>query len=207
MKKTELPEKEYNKLLDFVITEIQSHGLKSTTMDSLAAKLQMSKRTLYEIFSNKNEMISVALNKMHQRQVKIYQNIFSNSSNTMEALIKCLLANRDMMSNMSVDFFKDLKDFSDEMKESEEIGRRHFSVIVNILNKGAEEGFIRKDVNFIVSCRMLGIQMESLKRMEELFPPDITLLEVYDSISTAFLRSLSTQKGLELMDRLLQENN
>ena len=54
---------------------------------------------------------------------------------------------------------------------------------------------------------MMSIQMESLKRMEELFPPDITLLEVYDSICISFLRGISSPKGLEILDGLLEKHH
>lgn len=71
-----------------------------------------------------------------------------------------------------------------------------------VFQKGARQGFFRKDVNFALQYRLLWIQMESLKRMEEFFPPDISLLEAYDSICISFLRAISTSKGLEILEKV-----
>ena len=53
--------------------------------------------------------------------------------------------------------------------------------------------------------RMMKVQMESVKRMEELFPPDITLLQIYDSISLGFLRSIASPAGMKLLDASARE--
>ena len=59
------------------------NGLKSTTMDSVASALAMSKRTLYEIFESKKDMIlKVVSYWQHQHRTKI-EGIFADSKNVM----------------------------------------------------------------------------------------------------------------------------
>ncbi|MDE5807821.1 MAG: hypothetical protein K2H76_06855, partial [Muribaculaceae bacterium] len=67
-------------------------------------------------------------------------------------------------------------------------------------NKGIEQGVFRKDVNYPITLHLMRIQMESLKRMEEAFPPGITISDAFDYISTGFLRSIATPKGMEIID-------
>ncbi|MDE6446771.1 MAG: TetR/AcrR family transcriptional regulator, partial [Muribaculaceae bacterium] len=54
---TPLPRSEHNRLLAAIYPIIREHGLKGATMDMVARRLGMSKRTLYEIFQNKSAMI------------------------------------------------------------------------------------------------------------------------------------------------------
>lgn len=198
--------KDREKLIEFIMDELIRKGIKSTTMDSLAASLQMSKRTLYEIFSNKEHMVEEALKSFHNNISQQYINIFKESSNIMEAIIKCIAHSRNLMSRANVEFFRDIDDFyTDEKRKKEEMCR--YAELEKLYIKGVEQGFFREGLDFRVQCRMLSIQMESLKRMEEIFPKDITLVEAYDAINMGFLRAISTHKGIEYLDNMSFDNN
>lgn len=194
--------KEYDKLLGFIAEQLLRKGIKATTMDSLATELQMSKRTLYEIFESKENMVDRALKNFHDKLAASHRQIFESSDNIMEAMTRILASTRNWMSHASVNFFRDIDEYFAASKRKKEAEDCRYAEMEKIFSEGAREGFFRKDINFLISCRLLTIQMESLKRMEELFPPDITLLEAYDSISIGFLRSISSQKGLEYLDNM-----
>lgn len=198
MKKEEVSQEQYIKLLERIMPIFLKNGVKSTTMDAVAASLQMSKRTLYEIFGSKEEMFLETNKYFHKKMADSLKEIFSASQNIMEAIIKCFLYNRDMMSNASADFLKDIEMLaSKDGVVSEEHRRHHYQNLYEVLERGVKEGYFREDVNLKVQCRMLTIQMAALKKAEELFPEDISLLEIYDSIITGFLRGISSSKGLE----------
>ena len=198
MKKEEVSQEQYIKLLERIMPIFLKNGVKSTTMDAVAASLQMSKRTLYEIFGSKEEMFLETNKYFHKKMADSLKEIFSASHNIMEAIIKCFLYNRDMMSNASADFLKDMEMLaSKDGVVSEEHRRHHYQNLYEVLERGVKEGYFREDVNLKVQCRMLTIQMAALKKAEELFPEDISLLEIYDSIITGFLRGISSSKGLE----------
>lgn len=204
MNKQELTEQEYNDLLDFIISELMKKGIKALTMDSIASSRQISKRTLYEIFSNKDEMISEALKRQHNKITMAHREIYENSSNVMEGIVGCIKYNRDLMSMANVEYMRDIDNFIRQNHSNTPKQYQHFTeTLLPIINKGKEEGFFLDDINYFVQCRILAIQMESLKRMEELFPPDITLPEVYDAISIGFLRSISSPKGIEALDKII----
>ena len=44
--------------------------------------------------------------------------------------------------------------------------------------------------------------MESLKRMEEFLPKDVTLSEAFNTVSIAFLRSIATEQGLKVLEEI-----
>lgn len=207
-KRKDLSQSQYEELMEFIISLLMSNGIKSTTMDSVAAAKQISKRTLYEIFQNKEEMVSKALLYFHDKVKNELSSIFNASSNVMEAIIKCFLYNRDMMSQVCVAFVRDLNEFNDGCIPKK--SHSHNVYLYDVLERGIREGYFYDDINLLVQCRMLGIQMESLKRMEELFPPDISLLEAFDNISLGFLRGICNEKGrkeLQKVESFLKANN
>lgn len=204
MRKEDIKPAQYNRMLECIMTALKQHGLKATTMDFISSSLQMSKRTLYEIFGSKEAMFREAHSFFHNQMAQNMKEIFATSNNVMEAIIKCFLYNRDFMSNVSADFIRDMEQFANHDHLISEAQRRHhYQNLYDVLEKGVLEGYFRDDVNLKVQCRMFTIQMESLKRTEELFPEDITLLEVYDSIIIGFLRGISSHKGLEQLEQYI----
>ena len=192
--------KNTEELLDFIVEELLKKGIKATTMDSLASDLQMSKRTLYEIFLSKENMVERALKNFHNRLMAEHRHIYDSSSNMMEAMVCFLQNTRNWMARANVNFFRDIDEYYNAQEKKKDDRECRYAELEKLFLRGAEEGYFRKDVNFKVQCRLITIQMESLKRMEEYFPHDITLLEAYDEISKGFLRSIASQKGLEYLD-------
>ena len=203
-KKRDLTQEEYNDLMEFIISSLMKNGIKATTMDSISAARQMSKRTLYEIFESKEKMLQEAHEYFHKNMITDLRNIFNNSDNIMEAIIKCFLYNRDMMSRVSVAFVRDINETSSRSAQLEDgNNRNHYQILYDVLRQGVKEGFFYDDTNLMIQCRMLGIQMESLKRMEELFPEDFTPVEIYDNITLSFLRGICNDKGRKELDRVV----
>ena len=192
-----------SKLLNSISDILLENGIKATSMDFLASSLHISKRTLYEIFGSKTEMVTQALTALHNRLCMEHTKIFESTENVLEAILLSFLKQRDIMSKLNVEFFSDMDCLFAEAKlNSKESKQQFIDNIVAMLHKGVEQGYFRADVNMTVQCRMMLIQMESLKRMEELFPSDISLLDVYDTVSIGFLRSMASVKGMEMLDQL-----
>lgn len=61
-------------------------GLKGLTMDLLASELSMSKRTLYELFDSKHNLISVTLDYMFGIIRRMSREIFQASPDIITAL-------------------------------------------------------------------------------------------------------------------------
>lgn len=206
MQRTDLTEKEYNELITKISQIVMDKGLKATTMDTVAVSLGMSKRTLYEIFGSKSDMLRETFRQLGLRNKENVREMINSSQNVMEGLIKVFKQNRDWLSSVNVEFFRDMDRLYKEERECYENSHdSHYGEMLSLFERGVKEGMFRKDVDFIVQSRIMGIQMESLKRMEEIFPEDITLIRVYDAIILGFLRGLASPKGMKLLDTLTQE--
>lgn len=202
MRKEELTQLQYTKILDSFVRALMQNGLKATTMDAVASSLQMSKRTLYELFGSKEQMFREAHLFFHRKIRSRLAEIFADSSNIMEAIVKCFLFNRDIMSRLNADFIRDMEEYASH-EDSETDKRQNYQNLYDVLEKGVKEGYFRKDLNLRVQCRIFAIQTESLKRAELLFPDDISLIEIFDNVIIGFLRAISTPRGLKELDKYL----
>lgn len=64
-----------------------SKGIKSITMDDIAAALGISKRTLYEVFSDKESLLKECILKAQADRDKYLQQIFEESHNVLEVIL------------------------------------------------------------------------------------------------------------------------
>lgn len=196
---------QYDRLLEAITPILLKKGLKTTTMDNVATALGISKRTLYEIFESKNEMIFKALQHNHDIHRQKIQQVFIENDDFLENLINVIFIHRNLFSSVSAAFFRDMDTFYRELRSHyNDIDNQDNEDFLKILNQGASKGIVRGDINFRIQIRMLKVQMESLKRMERLFPPEITLLDIYDNITSSFLRSIVTPAHIERLDSLIR---
>lgn len=201
MPRSEIKGKNCQDLLDRIVPIILEKGLKSATMDTVAASLGISKRTLYEIFGSKSRMLKEALGALELQNQRFFTDVFSRSENVMKALVEIFKYNRDMVGSVNVEFYRDMdRLYKQSRKDYEESRRERHEKMLQMFNLGIEQGMFRPDVDYNVHSRMMGLQMEALKRIEELFPPDISLQRVFDSVIIGFLRSIASEKGMKVLD-------
>lgn len=198
-----LPENEYNRVMTSALRLISKKGLKAMTMDDMAADLGMSKRTLYEHFTSKAELLMCALRYMYTRHIETIEKTFREADNVLEALLTIYERHRKVMNDVSPSFFRDMDKMYPEVKEYfKKMESSRSTGMMKLFEAGVREGVFRGDVNYRVQMHLLHLQMEALKRMEEVFPPDTTLSEVYDSINISFLRSIASPKGMEMLNKM-----
>lgn len=202
MPKNPISTQAYHDLTQSILEIIRQRGIKATTMDYVADSLRMSKRTLYEIFDNKENMVCSVMEAAEREARELHRHIFEASANVLEAMVRIMAWQRDTMKHVSPAFFRDLD--AAMRKKYDRLEGKRIQEMMNVMALGVEQGVFRSDVNYTVLSRLVKVQMESLKRMEELFPPEITLLDAYDTILSSTLRSIVTPKGLEMLDKMLQ---
>ena len=64
------------------------HGIRAVRMDDIANHLSISKRTLYEVFSNKEQLLMEGIARSHEAKRKKARQLLEDSSNVMDAFIK-----------------------------------------------------------------------------------------------------------------------
>ncbi len=184
------------------LQEFRTNGIKSITMDDIAAKLKISKRTLYEIFEDKETLLKESIIYHRRLAEEALKELVSNSSNVLEVILKCYQGSIEMYNKVDNRFFEDLKKYPkvNEMMNCER--DRENKVMIDFMKKGVQQGLFREDINFEIIHFLLREQMDLLmaRRAFSQFP----FLEVYEAIALTYLRGISTEKGLRELDNFLK---
>jgi AcrR family transcriptional regulator len=180
------------------------YGIKSVTMDSLATHLGMSKRTIYEVFADKDELLIGVLQSMAEKQKILVSKVLKETGNAILAIFKLLEINRDHFQNMSPAFQADMKKFHHEvlMKRAEKCEMPDYRNNIQVIEKGIKQKLFRKDINADIVNRTLYSAGMSMMN-NELYPYDqFTRREVISNVFINYLRGISTPEGIDLINKL-----
>ena len=175
----------------------KAQGVKQVRMDDIARELSISKKTLYELFSDKEELLLEVVKVISMGFHQNVKEIICSSANVLEQIF--MLYKRVIEHSRKVNplFFIELIRYPKVQAYFEEVHTRHANCTREWLQMGVKQGLLRDDVNYEVFLRQDGFQMDKLLINPEVrnYPPKV----IYDSVVLVMLRGLATDKGLEII--------
>jgi AcrR family transcriptional regulator len=192
------------KIIEVAAELFRTYGIKSVTMDSLATHLGMSKRTIYEVFADKDELLIGVLKWMTEKQKELVKRVLDESGNAIVAIFKLLEINRDHFQQMSPAFQADLKKFHHEvlMKKADKCEMPDYSNNLEVIEKGIKEKLFRKEINADLVNRCMFFMARSIMD-NDLYPfEQFTRRDVIRNGLINYLRGISTRAGLDLINKL-----
>lgn len=180
----------------------RTYGIRAVTMDMLASQLGISKRTIYEVFSDKEELLKGVLKWMVEKQHDVMTSVLNESENTIEAIFRMLDLMMDHFQKMSPAFQMDMKRLHIDLKKNpgELVDLPYFSNNSDILIRGIREGVFRDDIDVEITSKCL-LEVARVTNDRNVFPPDyFENKDVIRSFYINYLRGISTQKGLDLIN-------
>ncbi len=142
----------------------KSYGIKSVTMDDVARELGISKKTLYQYFKDKSELVGIILQREFEQKAKEFSKAMDNKPNAIEEVFGYFKVQMELLVNHKPNFMYDLKKYY-PMHFEEFNKRKHSRMLDSILKnlkRGKKEGLYRKDLNEELITKMHIVRMESI---------------------------------------------
>ena len=86
-------------------------GIKSVTMDDIARHLGMSKKTIYQFFKDKNELVIALVKKKLKEDEDQMSDIISQSGNVIEEMINMMKCSEEIFSRINPIVIHDLQKY------------------------------------------------------------------------------------------------
>lgn len=184
------------------------YGVKSVTMDEIALQLGVSKKTIYQSFSDKNELVDEVVVNMLEANKNTCKQSIQQSENAIHEVLLMMEAMQDMMVSLSPTFIFDIqrghplsfKKFDDYKSEFV------FKILQSNIERGKKEGLYRPELNtqIITKFRLNTIM---LIYNEEVFPRnEYNALELQNEMSLYYLYGMVTLKGYNLITKYQKES-
>lgn len=184
------------------------YGVRSISMDDIARHLSVSKKTLYQHFSDKEDIVTVTCQAHLKRNAEEFKAIAEKSHNAIEELHLLSVCLKKNMEDMNPSLLFDLQKYH---PKAWNIWLQHKNKtiresVVRNLRQGVEEGYFRSEMDpeVIAAVRM---ELVQLAFNEEIFPRErFRLPEVQMQIFEHFVFGLLTEKGKKLYLKYKQVN-
>ncbi len=183
------------------------YGIRSVSMDDVARHLSVSKKTLYQYFADKDEIVTmVAAHRMEEDQ-RQYDGLHQSSRNAIEELVKISTCLKKDFQKMNPSLLFDLKKFHSKawsvwLSHKQKYIRE--SIIRN-LAQGIEEGFFRPDINKDIMA-IIRLELIQLTFDDQIFPVEkYNLAEVNIQLFEHFVYGILTGKGRKVYEKYKQQ--
>lgn len=191
-----------DKIIAYAMTEFYKRGVKAVKMDEISKGLHVSKRTVYEIFGDKEELLLAGLKqKQEETKRETEQYALTHARNVIDVISFVYKIQMRRNALVGTVFFEEIHKMprvleflrSNHEREREE-SRRFFAT-------GVKEGLFRSDVNYEVLMDVGKIAMEEImhRQMYRQHP----MQELFDNYSLVMIRGFCTERGLAELDKAL----
>ena len=185
-------------------------GIKDVKMDDIAAELSISKRTIYELFNDKEQLLRKVLmyqnEMMHERGIEIVR----NSSHILEIILKLYNLHFELLKMVNNKFFAELDKYPEICKHKKNEEDKNMKKFVAWMELGRKQGLFRQDADFEILVFILKRDLMTILEVKmqtghtELikFTPE----ELGRKLILFYLRGISTPKGQEIIEEYLKRN-
>ena len=185
------------------------YGVRSVTMEDIAKQLGISKKTIYQHFSDKEQILyQVIQNKTTQNQSAM-ECMVIDTTNPVEEILSVLHMMQKNADQVSPNLLIDIKRYYPQafslFRQYKE-GQIMRSILENI-QKGIEQGLYRPDINPTILARMRVEQIE-LAFNDEMFPTDqFSMHDIQAELIHHFVRGMLTEKGFTIYNQYVNHFN
>lgn len=183
-----------------------SEGIRHVTMDRIANAVGISKRTVYENYKDKNDLLSNFLITGMLSFKKQTLHMIKDADNVIDALFRFSESNRKIMKNINPLFFEDLKKYhsnvANDVMNNHSIRNREISY--TILKKGVNEGTFIKSIDIDLANEFIHNVMEFFHKKD--ICGEIDHIVFWNTVHLPYLKGICTEKGHLLLNSFLAKH-
>ncbi|GHT64800.1 TetR family transcriptional regulator [Bacteroidia bacterium] len=197
-----------DRIIENATTLFFQKGIRSITMSDIANEMGISKRTLYEVFRDKEELLEECVNYHMGKADREIKQMTEDSKNVVDALMLIYAKHLREAKDVNKSVIHDLKKYHSHIYEKIECRQKEgVNTFMPLFQRGREQGLLRDDVNFEILLWLLKSQFKAL--MEDNYIPTdkYSADEFIRAIILNFIRGISTPMGNERVDKLVNELN
>lgn len=177
-------------------------GFKSITMDDVARELGISKKTLYQHFADKNELVDQAIEAHLSEEKEACTNLSREHENPIDLMLSIseTLSDRKKQINQSIIF--DLKKYFKPCWDKLNRFRVEFiyNEILKNIKSGKSSGWYREDVNEELVAKFYIHLVDLLINPDNNLEDKFNLKELQSEMMKYHLRGICTEKGLKYLN-------
>ena len=190
-------------IMETAIALFYSRGCKAVTMDEIASDAGISKRTLYEQFSDKEALLEGGIQWWNQKNQHVMESMAKEAENTLDVLLKMHHYQSEQMIKMSIDLISDIKKYYPQVFKNTILASReqHRARTKDFLLRGQAEGIFREDLNIDLINDLLEMMFYFIHDNNKELVQKYSYEAFFRGTTICYLRGISTEKGLHYIEK------
>ena len=182
----------------------RKYGVRAVTMDDIAHGIHISKRTIYEAFPTKGEVLVGVLSNLIEERNEYLQEFSSQTDNVMDVLCEVLRLQIEFAAKTTSAFFTDLRKYPKVEKMLREYNAKQRKKSLDFYKKGVSQGYFRKDIDYVIFNQIMVGLIHVLRTTKEF--KDLTYQQLFVNCYSVIIRGICTKKGIERFEHFMEEN-
>lgn len=182
------------------------YGIKSVTMDDIAKHLAVSKKTIYQFYEDKNEMIETLMTISLKKDECEFKEIQKKSENVIVEVFNMMKHMGNVFSKINPAIFYDLQKYHPKAWGQFKTFKEDCmaKMVEEAIVRGVKEGLVREDIDPKILAR-LRLEEVEMGFSPIIFPPEkYKIIDVQVAMLDHFLHGICTLKGHKLLNKYKQ---
>lgn len=193
-----------DKILRHAVRMFKCNGIKAVRMDDIAAQLSISKRTLYELYANKEDLLLECVRMDMDDFSKRLQDYAMTAENEIDIIVTFFRYKLADFDNTNPLFYEDIKKFSKVQEVLRKYRAEQNAKSEDFIKNSIDNGFFNRDINFQIIQDIGDCFIES--KIMETLSHKYTLRDIFLNFFVTLLRGFCTEKGLVLLNSYIKKS-
>ncbi len=192
-----------SKVIAYAMSEFYKRGIKAVKMDEISQGLHVSKRTVYEIFGDKEELLLAGMAAQREEECKaMEQYLMAGSRNVIDII--SFVYKQQMKRNEQVGavFFEEIHKMPRVVEFLKENHDKEREESKRFFEAGVSEGLFRGDVDYALMMEVGRIATEEI--MHRQLYKEHSMQELFDNYFMIIIRGICTERGLGLLNKAIR---
>ncbi|MCU0394414.1 MAG: TetR/AcrR family transcriptional regulator [Chitinophagaceae bacterium] len=183
--------------------QFKKYGIRSVTMDDVAAQCGISKKTLYQHFADKDTLVGTIMDHMIHKSEEQCCRYQHQSDNAIHEIFQSLVMLREMFEGVNPVMIYDLHKYHQAAYKKLDDHKQRFlcDITRKNLERGIAEGLFRPEINVEI-ITLLHLQHIAITFEQESFPRQkFSLLELQMEVMLHYVYGIATARGVKMIEK------
>ena len=192
-----------SRIIDYAMGEFYKRGVRAVKMDEISQGLHVSKRTVYEIFGDKEELLLAGLKiKNLEMREKLETYSCNVAHNVVDIIGYFYKLQMEVNSMVGVAFYEEIHRMPRVIEFFNQEHEREFADRVKFLKAGVEEGLFRQDIDYSLTMELLSASMSEIMRNQ--IYKKYSMQQIFDNFFLVIIRGFCTERGAALLNKVIE---
>lgn len=191
------------KILEAAPPMFYQHGIRKVKMDDIAKRLRISKRTVYEIYADKEDLLLEVLQHSDEANRQKMKRLDVPGTNVIDIIILFFKQKAEEISRINPVFFEDMQRYPKLLEFFRKRRKRQGAKTQDFIRRGIDEGYFLTDINFDLVVMVADASVQFI--MSNYLYKKYNFKELLRTFMLFYIRGICTSRGADLLDKSLKE--